>query len=242
MTNENLPVAIQDQIKAMAEANQKNATTSGGSKIVIKQGKFNFPDGTKIDAEIPAVIIAHAAKNVYYEHGYDPDSTEPPLCFAIGEDANGMVPSAASTEPQASKCSECPNDKWGSGVGNAKACTNRRLIAVLPEDSSDPNDELLLIDSAPSSIKNFDSYVSGMGARGGVPVLVATIIGLDDSVEYTKLTFKADHPNANVEAHFGRIEEAKQLVLREPSYNQSTEDAAAAPKPKAKRKPRRKVA
>ncbi len=238
MSTPNLPVSIQDQIKAMAANNQKNVTTSGGSKIAIKQGAFNLPDGSKVTDELNGVVLAYAAKNVFYEHGYDPDTTEPPLCFALGEDANNMVPSENASEPQADTCKECPNDKWGSGVGNAKACTNRRLLAVLPEDSSDPADELLMIDAAPSSIKNFDGYVASLSQRQEIPLQWATTIGLDTSVDYTKLTFKPKHPNANTEAHFGRIEEAQKLVLREPTYTQSSEGA---PKPKAKRQTRRRA-
>ncbi len=242
MSENNLPATIQEQIQAMAEANQQNVTNTGGNKIKIKRGAFNFADGSKVEEEMIAVIIAHAAKNVYFEHGYDPDSMEPPLCYAVGENANDMKPSASAPEPQAANCQECPHNKWGSGIGNAKACSNRRLLALLPEDAAGADDDLHLLDLAPTSIKSFDGYVSSLAARKTIPVTVATKLKIDDSVDYAKCDFKADHANANMEAHFARLEEAKNLVLREPKYEQGSGDEAPTKSIKKKRAPRRRAA
>lgn len=240
MSESNLPATIQEQIQAMAEANQQNVTNTGGNKIKIKRGAFNFADGSKVEEEMVAVIIAHAAKNVYFEHGYDPDSMEPPLCYAVGENANDMKPSSSAPEPQAANCQECPQNKWGSGTGNAKACSNRRLLALLPEDAAGADDDMHLLDLAPTSIKAFDGYVSGLAARKTIPVTVATKLKIDDSVDYAKCDFKVDHANVNMEAHFGRLEEAKNLVLREPMYEQAGSDDAQPAK--KKRTPRRRAA
>jgi hypothetical protein len=65
------------------------------------------------------------------------------------------------------------------------------------------------------------------------PVGVVVTVGFSDAKDYPSLEFTDPQPNNNVAVHFGRHEEARELLLREPDVS-----AFGAEKPA---KPARKV-
>lgn len=79
------------------------------------------------------VVMAHVSPEVrkaFYNSSYDDTKREAPVCFSL----DGQVPDASGSAIQASMCSRCPNNEFGSrvdGKGNktgGKACSDHKHI------------------------------------------------------------------------------------------------------------------
>lgn len=117
------------------------------------------------------VILESAFLNALYQEKldgkkYDPDNSQPPICFSVSVDAeNGLKPHANSSKPQAGNCEECPQNKWGSDPeGKGKMCGNRRRMAViLIEEGQDLSaDNVVVLTLPPTSIGNWKKYYQGL--------------------------------------------------------------------------------
>lgn len=227
-------VDIQAQLRAQAEAAAAKIAPATGNKIRYSKGKFILPDGSEA-AELELVIVDFVSQNLYYESGYDKDNIVPPNCFAIHPEPKGMVPSANSPDKQCDDCGSCPMNQFGS-AGAGKACKNTRLLAVLPPDA-DEDTPVWLLSVPPTAIKGFDSYVGSVLRTFQMPpVAVVTTVSLDKNEDYYKPLFSNAVPNDNLDVHFGRRDEATELLMVEPdvsSFGQTK--AAPARRPAAKK-------
>jgi hypothetical protein len=81
-------------------------------------------------------------ENSYYDEEYDGDSSQPPLCFAIGKVGQGdeeLAPPADLEGLQSDVCSGCRHNEFGSAPrGRGKACRNSLRVAMIPADDLDP--------------------------------------------------------------------------------------------------------
>lgn len=229
---------IQKQLALEAANIADQVTAGGGNKIKTKDKIFSFPDGTTDPGPIDVVIVDFVSRNNMYEGRYDPKSPSPPLCFAIGKNIKEMKPSPNAPQPQATDCHSCQMNQFGSD-GDGKACKNSRLLAVLPPDSVDPADELMLLEASPTALKNYDAYVSTIAAMHGVPpVGVITSVAFHPEKTYPSLVFGSPRPNPNVSEHFARRPEAEMMLFREPETS-AAEDKKVAKKPATRRTARR---
>ena len=120
-------VSIQEALKAQAAAmSDRTAPPSGSSISVTQDKKFKLPDGTTTAGPLQLVIVDFTARNEFYPDAFDPNDIVSPHCFAIGQNPLKLVPSDNSPEKQASDCSSCPMNQFGS-QGKGKACQNTRL-------------------------------------------------------------------------------------------------------------------
>jgi len=147
------------------------------------------------DPESPAtsidMVIIKANKGtskVFYINGYSEgaENTKPD-CFS----PMGDKPDASSTSPQSKACATCPNNAWGSKIGEnggkGKACQDTVRLAVATVDQiNDP----YLIRVPPASIRALAEYGSMLKKRGVGYNMVATKIGFDIESPTPKLTFK----------------------------------------------------
>lgn len=211
--------AMQEQLRAQAAAvAEKTAPASGNFIRVTQDKKFLLPDGTQTPGPLQLVIVEFGSKNAFYEGAYDPKNISPPACFAIGSNPQQMVPSANSPLAQASDCTSCPMNQFGS-AGDGKACKNSRVMAVLPPDA-DEDTPLWMLATSPTANKGFDGYVSSVARTFQTsPIGVVTTVGFDSGSTYAKLTFTDPQPNENLAAHFGRQEEAKAMLAVEPDVS-----------------------
>lgn len=223
-------VNIQAALKTQAQAVAGQVEPPSGFKIRLKNKQFTLPDGRKSPGPLEVVILDFVTTHAYYETDFDAKNPTPPACFAIGNDPKNMVPSPNSPVQQSTECKTCPMNQFGPN-NERKACTNRRLMAVLPPDA-DESTPIWTIETAPMSNKAFDAYVSGIVAAKGVPPIgVVTEISLDPNVDYAKLVFGLVDDNPAVGEMLGRQEEAKKLLAVEPntsSYAAPTKKAAGA--------------
>lgn len=211
-------VSIKDQLAAQAAAMSGRTAPPSGSGIKLGAGKMTLPNGTVTPGPIDVVIVDFVATNNYYPGAFDRDNIVPPVCFAIGTDPKELAPSANSPEPQAKTCAECPMNQFGS-KGKRKACNNERKLAVLPPDA-DADTPMWTLKVATMGVKSFDSHVNAVVRTFQTPpVGVITSIGLDESVDYPKLTFGNPQPNEALAEHFARQKEAQDMLATEPDVS-----------------------
>lgn len=220
-------VNIQEALKAQVAAMSGRVAAPTGSAIRLTQDKqFSLPDGTKTPGPLQLVVVEFTNKNVFYETAFDAKNPTPPACFSIGTNPKAMVPSANSPIIQSKDCTDCPMNAWGS-KGNGKACSNTKLLAVLPPDA-DADTPMWLLSVSPTAGKGFDKFV-GDAARifQLPPVGVVVTVGFNPNETYAQLTFTDPQPNANVGEHFARQEEAREMLATEPDVSGFVKKPAA---------------
>ena len=232
--------SIQDLLRKQAEANATRIQPGGGKSIRIGQDKtFTLPDGTKTRDPLQLVVVDFVSRNEWYENAYNKDDVTPPNCFAIHPEPKQLVPSANAPDKQSDDCASCPLNQFGSApTGAGKACKNTRVLAVMPPDADDDT-EIWTLKVSPTGIKSFDSFVAGVNRAFQLPpVGVVVTVGFSDA-DYPSLEFSDPQPNPNVETHFARQDEARDMIMREPDVStfgaEKPKAAAPARKPMARK-------
>lgn len=229
---------IQDMLRKQAEANASRVEPGSGKSIRIGQDKsFTLPDGTKTRGSLQLVVVDFVSRNEYYEDAYNKDDITPPNCFAIHPEPKQLVPSDNSPDKQSDNCASCPMNQFGSApTGAGKACKNTRVLAVMPPDADDDT-EIWTLKVSPTAVKAFDSFVAGVNRTFQLPpVGVVVTVGFSGAKDFPSLEFTDPQLNENVVVHFGRQDEAREMLMREPDVS-----SFGAEKPAAKG-PARKVA
>lgn len=133
----NLPVDFNAQMAAEVEGFKNRLQTHGGDKIKADEKLFTLPNGDSAE-ELSVIIVEFVSTNKYYDKPWDPKTTVPPNCFAISNEAIGMVPSDNSPDKQCDSCTACWANQWNSATAGAgKACKNERFLAVMAPDDFD---------------------------------------------------------------------------------------------------------
>jgi len=227
-------VTIQEALKKQAGELATRIAPASGNKIRVTQDKkFLLPDGTKTEGPLELVIVDFVTTHSFYETAYDKDNIVPPGCFAIGLNPKAMTPSSNSPNLQADSCQGCPMNEFNSN-GKGKACSNNRLLAVLPPDA-DEDTPMWTLSVSPTALKAFDGYVAGVNRAFGMPpVSVVTTVGFNDASDYPQLTFSNPVQNPNIAVGYGRQAEARDLLMVEPDVS-SYQPPAQKQKPAAKK-------
>jgi hypothetical protein len=190
----NWQAEMAEQAKLAVEQ-EKTAGSGGGRFFGLRAGQLTFDDGTFPGNQIAVVIVDHVFENIYYEGEFDPESKNPPTCFAFGRDATTMGPPPEVDEHdeftrQSAICADCIQNEWGSAErGKGKACSNRRRLALIPAGTYIPQGksggfELELEDDASHfakadvaylkvpvmSVKGFASYVKQVAEQFNRPL------------------------------------------------------------------------
>lgn len=224
----NLPVDVNEQMAAEVAAMQSRISAPSGDRIAATQQKtFKLPNGTEVDT-LECVIVDFAAANMYYAAAYDRNNITPPDCFALGLEPAILTPSDNSPDKQAESCSSCPQNQFGS-AGKGKACTNTRLLGLLPTDA-DINTPLMILKVSPTGIRAFDAHVNSVVRSYSMPLRgVITEISFDQSSDYATMRFRAigPAPKELVMMAQSRKEESIARLLTEPDVSAAT---VAAPK------------
>lgn len=225
-------VSVKDMMAAQLAALAGKTEAAGGGSIRINNNKtFTLPDGTETET-IKVVIIDFTSQNRYYAGAYNSNAVVPPNCFAIGDIPTQLVPSANSPEPKCDTCSGCPQNQFGSGNnGSGKACKNSRVMAVVDASNDKADAPIWTLTASPTAIKAFDGYVKNVQRMFNVPpVGVVTEVSFDPNSTYASIRFGDPEPNQDVETHFGRMEEAREILEREPDVSSFGQTPKAAPK------------
>lgn len=243
-TSRSKSIANLDQELANEVAALKNQIGQpSGNKITINaSGTFTLPEGTDIGDEFQCVVIDFISRNQFYDMPYNRDVQTAPACYAIGRNITELAPEGDSPSPQADNCATCPLNQFGSGAnGKSKACSNRRLLAVLvvdpdnPDNINDPAAPIYMLDLSPSNIRSFDGMVSYIARALNKPPVgaIVTVSGRNVGT-YAAVTFSDPVPNPNYAEHFARRAECQDMLYRKPDFS-ALAAAAAQPRGNARR-------
>lgn len=177
--------------------------------VGIKAGKFRLKyqgqeqvlmqaDGISPVAYIDVVIVkANPFLNKqYFEGKYAEGSTAPPVCYSL----DGVKPSDASTQKQATSCALCPKNQFGSLIGEngvkQKACRDTKKLAVVPlaDIRNATMGGAMLFRVPPSSLKGLSVMADQLKGRGYPYNSVAVRIAFDQQASHPKPTFTALRP------------------------------------------------
>ena len=130
VTNWDEELARQAQVAAAMEKN-----TGGGNFFSTKGGILSLNDVAFPGNTVAGIITDSILENVFYENAYDPESVEPPMCYAFGRDEAEMAPHpdvVAKGQAQHPTCKGCPMNQFNTAdKGKGKACGNRRRLGVI---------------------------------------------------------------------------------------------------------------
>lgn len=205
----NLPANWEDEMKRAAQRYAGSEAATGGAQYLsIKGGVLKF-DGQPIkNNEFECIVLEAAFENALYLGKFNPDSPQPPVCFAFGqatEDGSepDMTPHKDSHEKQADACSGCPMNEYGTAdEGKGKACKNGRRLALLHADHAKRGEALkapmVFMKVPPTSLRNWASYVKQ----------VANVLGRPPFAVVTRIKV-APHDKFQVEVKFEPVAEVK---------------------------------
>jgi len=209
----NLPAYLTRE-GGMVDVNNDIVTAAAFPTMSIKGKQFTIsrdgvrkvltkPDDPDEVAQNIGVVILRANMNskVFYLKKYaegDSDGARPD-CYSY----DGVAPSIHSPSPQAKKCALCPQNVWGSRVGDGdrpadgtekkgKACSDNARLAISAPDAMDP----MLLRVPPASLRNLRDAVKVINQRtlpNGQKLqynAVVMKIGFDREASSPKLVFK----------------------------------------------------
>ena len=188
-------VVANDDLTAHASTGFPVMSIKGKNFTVVRDGERTVltkeVDGEKISVPSIDVVLVKANKGtskVFYAKGYQEGSeAAKPDCFSN----TGDRPDPSVSAPQAKSCAVCPNNQWGSKIGDnggkGQACQDSvRMAIATPDLINDP----YLLRVPPASIKSLGEYGKMLAKRGVGYSMVVTKIGFDMESPTPKLTFK----------------------------------------------------
>lgn len=212
--SQDLAVAsIEDELK---EAAERVGSLTGGSKISLRGKRFTFPNDEALDS-IEVVVIDVTNVNAYWAENFDSGNPTLPECYAIAVKQADLIPAADVPDKQHTACKGCPQNEWGSGNGNAKACKNMRRLAVVAPDSGEDG-PIFTIDLPPTACKEWDKYFTNLAAKGKVPRQVITKFTMDPKVDYSRPVPHFVDSNEAFAVHHARLSEARTILSQGYDY------------------------
>lgn len=212
-----LPASIAQAMAAEVENIASKIGSPTGNRIRVTQAKtFRLPTGEETPV-ITGVILDFLSANYYYTGAYDPNDIQPPECFAINERVADLAPHEKAPNRQAEACAVCPQNQYGTS-GRGKACSNTRLLALLPPDAT-ADSPIMVLRVSPTAQRSFDAYVASVARSLKVPpVGVVTEFSFDPTPTYASLRFNvgAGLTKEQFELFVSRREEAKRILLTPP--------------------------
>jgi len=233
-----LPANINEQYATEVAALTARLSVPSGDRILITQAKtFKLLNGMEVD-ELDCVIVDFVAANYYYNKLFDRNNIVPPVCFAINLEPANLTPSDNSTDKQHDTCTGCWADQFKTAAnGRGKACSNTRLLALLPLDADDST-PIQLLKVSSTGLRAFDSHVSHVATKYGVPIRgVSTRITMGDT-EYSSLRFAVIDRLTPKDVVLGAAQAAQPAALVrlmvEPNVTQAPPPPVASKRPPAR--------
>lgn len=217
--------ARKGELSAIAKALTGGGTGTSMKRISTKGGVFRLIAGGKevaaIDDRHLDVVIVNAAPKVsrtFYASQFVEGEAKAPDCWS----ADGDLPDATASQPQAKSCATCPQNIKGSGQGDSRACRfSQRLAVVL---ANDMEGDVMQLTLAATSIfgkedgdkRPLQAYARYLAAQNISPETLVTRLKFDTKAAVPKLFFQPvrwldDTEYAGV-IEKGQSEEAKRAV------------------------------
>jgi hypothetical protein len=191
--------ARKGELSSIAKALTGGGTGTSMKRISTKGGVFRLIAGGKEVAAIEDrhldVVIVNAAPKVsrtFYAGQFVEGQATAPNCWS----ADGDLPDASVTEPQAKSCATCPQNVKGSGQGDSRACRfSQRLAVVL---ANDIEGDVMQLTLAATSIfgkedgdkRPLQAYARYLAAQNISPETLVTRLKFDTKAAVPKLFFQ----------------------------------------------------
>ena len=191
--------ARKGELSSIAKALTGGGTGASMKRISTKGGVFRLIAGGKEVAAIEDrhldVVIVNAAPKVsrtFYAGQFVEGQATAPNCWS----ADGDLPDASVTEPQAKSCATCPQNVKGSGQGDSRACRfSQRLAVVL---ANDIEGDVMQLTLAATSIfgkedgdkRPLQAYARYLAAQNISPETLVTRLKFDTKAAVPKLFFQ----------------------------------------------------
>lgn len=114
--------------------------------------------GSDPKKELVGVIVGVQNIRSYYSTEYT-GGNEPPDCAS--RDGIYGEPASDAAEGFGGNCAKCPMSQWGTGKNGGQACSQRKLLLLLQEDSMLP----LVVNVPPSSLRELDKFLLRLTAK-----------------------------------------------------------------------------
>ena len=141
-------------------------------KVLHTAQLFEMPDESKAETFEGVILDQHPA-NAWWETDIsETGGGAVPDCFSM----DGITPDLTQEKVQSQKCADCKQNQFGSerkGTGG-KDCKNMKRLHILMEGSLLPR----RVTVAPTSIRSFDGYMTGLVDRGLPYACVVTVFSL----------------------------------------------------------------
>jgi len=249
MLGNGLPSYLKElQLDDTTKALMGGSGATGLKRISIKGGVWRMMvNGKEVakneDRAMNVVVVAAAPKvsRTFYASTYsEGGEVKAPDCWS----ADGEVPSPKSENPQAKRCTDCPQNAKGSGQGDSRACRySQRLAVVL---ANDIGGEVMQLTLPASSIFGagepgkwpLRTYAEMIGSKGVPITAVVTEMRFDTEAATPKIAFKPvrvlDSDEHNLAIEKGKSPAAiKAITMTVAETDTTPKLAAAAPKAKA---------
>ena len=233
---ENLPAHLQN---VELDDFTKAFTSSGGSvkRISLRGRVFRLVDGGKeiaknTDNYLDVVIVngTRTVQKTYYGSEYNPDETSIPTCWS----SDGERPDADATQPQHTRCKECPQAiKGSSGAGRAACKFSLRLAVVMRNNVGGDIYQLVLpqksiFGQGDISRMPFLQYAKYVGSAGYNLNMLTTRMSFDTDSDVPKLFF-SNTEFLDVEAHQLAREQGQSQIAINAGKLSFTKKASAEP-------------
>lgn len=161
LVNKRHAVAIDDVLSGVSRPLHPRVELVSGDKFDYKDTNDVSITGHPEDQIYVVIVdVSPVVTRSYYDTAYSAGDSGPPKCMSD----DGVIPAADSLEPQAAFCATCPHNAWKTArVGNGKACSERKKVAVMRADVEDNTVYLLSI--PPASLTPFAKYAREVGCR-----------------------------------------------------------------------------
>jgi hypothetical protein len=140
-------VPISQRWANAAQTAVEEEPVEAGAFISLKGGIMTVGEDPLPGNQMYVVILDSFRERTFYAGRYNAEVAAAPVCYAFarGEDAAEMGPHPSMQDhpevfvPQATECSKCPANEWGSSdTGKGKACQDRRRLFLLPAGYAEP--------------------------------------------------------------------------------------------------------
>lgn len=161
----------------------------------------------------PPLCSSHDGKLGYFSDLDDKQQMEDAARYLMPHPAITLLQEKDQEFPEVFECQGCPMNAWGTapGGGRGKACRERRRLLVVMDGFQSP----VIFSLPPTSVRQFDTFASGLKARGrdyyGVRVKIGLMSQKSGGYTYGVTTFMAEGP-------IGSIEEARAVVSLRQQY------------------------
>jgi hypothetical protein len=176
-------------------AREKSGSGGLGNRLSIKGRRFTF-DQENLGRTLKCVVADFVYFNTYYKGKFNEDKVNLPLCFALSEDGDAMEAHENAAKKQSKKgCEVCPQHKWGSGRGRARACQERRRLAIIHEDDLDDieNAEVAFLELPVTSVKNWSKFLKECDEKLNRPFYsVIAELSFDEDQEWPVVVFSVE--------------------------------------------------